>query len=355
MFAVLRFLVSIWALLGTSGETKSPQAEAEELASKEIVLQQRSDVIVTAYSGNADCKVGMIYLQSPAAKTVPPYKLPEAKSHLIGSTVIFDHLPRSRENTILGTYDPGQKLVFAFQFKDKICNSSFPSTSARVKIYKIADGHYEYHIDDAKDKPRDADFDDLYLEVIIRERPGTQVISDAITAVSPFNNPPHYRYPTCDGSIPKVQAGPNSGHHGNIAAYDLAMKKGENICASEKGRVLWIEDSFGPGCKCPHLRSSVNLIIIQTEEGVNQNYLHLQQGSVPDELYVGAIVQQGQLIGRVGNSGYVDPITGDGSHLHIEWVRNCYGVEKRPNHPVGTGTLKWSCPAFPATAPFRFN
>ncbi len=352
MFELLRFVVSMLTFASSLGN--ATENRQQQITDKDIVLQAESTLIVTAWKGSARCDEGMIYLQQPDAKAVPPYTLPTKEPFIVGSDVIFDHLPQTRETIVLGPYHDDTKIVFAFQFL-RDCNSSFPHTSARVLVTKYSDEHWAFDIEDNDNK--DSDHNDLYLELVIKPQPNT--IRDSINTTQAFNSPPNYKYPWCSFQSSPITTNPGEDHHIG-RAFDFGMKKGEQICASEKGMVLWIEDSFGSGGNNITLLSRVNVVVIQTEDGSNQNYLHLQQGSVREAgIKIGDIVEQGQAIGRVGNSGYVRPITGDGSHLHIEWVHNCYDLgkakEMRGKYRVGKATLAWSCPNFPSDALFNFN
>ena len=350
MVALLRFFVSMVTFASSLGH--GAENRQQQITDEDIVLQAESTLVITAWKGSARCDEGMIYLQQPAAKAVPPYVLPTRRPLIFGSYVIFDHLPEKRETIVLGPYHDDTKIVFAFQFLGD-CNDSFPHTSARVLVTKYSQEHWAFDVEDNKDN----DHNDLHLELIIKPQPNS--INDSITAVQAFNTPASYKYPWCGSQSAHVMTKPTEGHHIG-RAYDFGMKKGQEICASEKGIVLWVEDSLGPGGNNITLLSRVNVVIIQTEEGVNQNYLHLQQDSVGEAgIHVGDVVEQGQVIGKVGNSGYVRPITGDGSHLHIEWVHNCYDLEKaremRGKYRVGKPTLAWSCANFPSNTPFNFK
>jgi len=50
---------------------------------------------------------------------------------------------------------------------------------------------------------------------------------------------------------------------------------------------------------------------------VDTAYAHLEYGSIPDSVRVGAWVAIDSVIGRVGNTGYTYP-PGGGHHLHFE-------------------------------------
>ncbi len=55
-----------------------------------------------------------------------------------------------------------------------------------------------------------------------------------------------------------------------------------------------------------------NRVIIQHPNGESSIYAHLQFGSIPDEIVEGAMVSQGQVLGKVGNSG-----NSSEPHLHF--------------------------------------
>jgi murein DD-endopeptidase MepM/ murein hydrolase activator NlpD len=353
MFAILRWFISLVAIL--SSEPNETRAVDQDVKEKEIVLREDSTLVVTAWRGSAKCKEGDIYLQEPAAKAMNPYKLPGKKSDIIGSDVIFDHLPENRETVVLGPYTKDTKITFAFKFKGD-CNASFPHNTERVYVEELTLGHYQLNIEDQHDR----DFDDLHLQVIVKEIPREVSLSASATAEKAFNTPPNYSYPWSEGRSYPITKGPGTGDHVG-RAFDFGMRRGDEVRASEKGLVLWVEDTFGPGGCNISLLGRVNVVVIQTEEGVNQNYLHLQQNSVQESnVRVGDIVEQGQLIGKAGNSGYsCSKSGGDGAHLHIEWTKNCYDLdgerERRKKYPVGKPTLAWNCPNFHKDTPFNFN
>ena len=56
-----------------------------------------------------------------------------------------------------------------------------------------------------------------------------------------------------------------------------------------------------------------NYVIITHEDGVSTLYAHMKYGSIPDSIYEGATVEQGQPIGHTGSTG-----RSTGTHLHYE-------------------------------------
>ena len=94
---------------------------------------------------------------------------------------------------------------------------------------------------------------------------------------------------------------------------------GDLVVAAASGTVIDLVNSGcyndGPACyvKLDHGGDYVTV------------YYHLESGSIPSSVSVGTKVQQGQVIGTIGNTGY-----STGPHLHLE-VR----VSGRRNNPLG--------------------
>jgi murein DD-endopeptidase MepM/ murein hydrolase activator NlpD len=89
---------------------------------------------------------------------------------------------------------------------------------------------------------------------------------------------------------------------------DFPAKMGYRVRATQRGKVALIGDHFYNG----------NIIVLDHGYGLTTNYLHLSKIKVN----VGDIVERGQVIGLVGNTGrtsVTDPVEkakGAGSHLH---------------------------------------
>lgn len=68
---------------------------------------------------------------------------------------------------------------------------------------------------------------------------------------------------------------------------------------------------------------------VQNDEGVIEEwhtlYAHLQNNSIPENIYVGSVVNTGTVVGKVGNTGIS---TGD--HLHFELIINGENVDPMP-------------------------
>jgi murein DD-endopeptidase MepM/ murein hydrolase activator NlpD len=178
--------------------------------------------------------------------------------------------------------------------------------------------------------------------------PPAFVIVDEVEAERAFNFPPVYRLPWPQHEAYSFTRLPFEGWHTGANAYDVGMRLGEPIVASERGIVLWVEDSFGRGRCSTDARGEANVVVIQTSPDTNQVYLHLAQGSVQAAgIGVGQVVRRGQWIGGAGNSGF--SCGQPGVHAHIEWQQHCFGLDEaiarrsRPGSRSGEATLTWSC------------
>ena len=90
--------------------------------------------------------------------------------------------------------------------------------------------------------------------------------------------------------------------HKHRAALDFKMKKGTKICAARNGKVVGVKEDGNRGGSNVKYRSDGNYIIIEHEDSSRTGYWHLQYNSVFVKL--GDRVQQGQVIGLSGRTGY---------------------------------------------------
>ena len=113
-------------------------------------------------------------------------------------------------------------------------------------------------------------------------------------------------------------------HKGEFA-LDFKMRKGSKICAARGGVVVAVrEDSKKGGLKMKYL-SEGNHVVIKHDDGSYGNYWHLKpHGALVN---IGDTVQQGQVIGLAGKTGYAAF-----SHLHFEVTT----VFTTGNHQVPT-------------------
>ncbi len=90
--------------------------------------------------------------------------------------------------------------------------------------------------------------------------------------------------------------------HKNRVAVDFKMKPGTKILAARGGVVVRAEGTNNKGGWSRKFRKYANFIVLEHEDGSRAGYWHLQQGGVL--VNVGDTVQQGQVIGRSGKTGY---------------------------------------------------
>ena len=101
--------------------------------------------------------------------------------------------------------------------------------------------------------------------------------------------------------------------HKNRAALDFKMKQGTKICASRAGIVVRLKEDGNKGGSKTKYRPFGNFVIIQHDDSSRTGYWHLQFNGVL--VNMGDTVQQGQVIGLSGKTGYTYF-----PHLHfISW------------------------------------
>lgn len=107
--------------------------------------------------------------------------------------------------------------------------------------------------------------------------------------------------------------------HKGRAALDFKMKRGTKILAARDGVVLRIKEDGEKGGWNRKYRQDGNHIVIQHADNSRSGYWHLQKNGVL--VNVGDTVEQGQVIGLSGNTGYTAF-----PHLHfIVWRFNRAG------------------------------
>jgi murein DD-endopeptidase MepM/ murein hydrolase activator NlpD len=106
-----------------------------------------------------------------------------------------------------------------------------------------------------------------------------------------------------------------STHRGREAyAYDLATSIGTPVYAMMPGVVLSVRDGYPDTGGDFSKAAKFNYVMIEQADGYRAAYVHLQHGFRSKAgVKAGDRIQQGQLIGYSGNSGY-----SSGPHLHIE-------------------------------------
>jgi hypothetical protein len=102
-------------------------------------------------------------------------------------------------------------------------------------------------------------------------------------------------------------------------AYDFDLKAGDDVLAARGGEVVKVQDGNTECGLSNYCLDKANYVIIKHKDDTFAEYGHLQIG-VLDFVQEGVTVVQGQIIGKVGNTGYTScKITaGGGYHLHFQ-------------------------------------
>jgi murein DD-endopeptidase MepM/ murein hydrolase activator NlpD len=99
-----------------------------------------------------------------------------------------------------------------------------------------------------------------------------------------------------------VQGYFSRGTHKNRAALDFKMKRGTRVCAARSGVVIRVKEDGKKGGGNVKYRPYGNLILIQHNDQTRSGYWHLQYNGAL--INVGDTVEQGQVIGLSGKTGY---------------------------------------------------
>jgi murein DD-endopeptidase MepM/ murein hydrolase activator NlpD len=108
-----------------------------------------------------------------------------------------------------------------------------------------------------------------------------------------------------------IQGYQSSMSHKGEFALDFKMRKGTRICAARSGVVVGARGDSKKGGLKPKFLSEGNYIVIQHDDGSHGMYWHLRFGGAL--VKVGDTIEQGQVIGFSGNTGY-----SAFPHLHFE-------------------------------------
>ena len=130
-----------------------------------------------------------------------------------------------------------------------------------------------------------------------------------------------YRLPFNCGASFRCSSGNNTSNHNgkDHYAYDFAMPRGTQVRAMRGGRVIGVRQVSNPGSACYDGGGSAcanlaNTVEVRHSDGSVALYMHLNRSAVSE----GDRVDQGDVIGRSGNSGW-----STGPHLHVQVQRNC--------------------------------
>ena len=129
---------------------------------------------------------------------------------------------------------------------------------------------------------------------------------------------PTLQLPWACGTAERCTQDHNGGSHTGASswAWDFALQDGEEIWAASAGIVTHVEKgSTVSGCNSAYA-ADANFVTIDHGDGTSIIYAHMQTGSIP--LEVGDLVEVGDLIGKVGQTGY-----SCGAHLHMAVQEQC--------------------------------
>jgi MYXO-CTERM domain-containing protein len=129
---------------------------------------------------------------------------------------------------------------------------------------------------------------------------------------------PTLQLPWACGTEERCTQDHNGGSHTGASAWawDFALQDGEEIWAASAGTVTHVEKgSTVSGCNSAYA-ADANFVTIDHGDGTSIIYAHMQTGSIP--LDVGDVVEVGDLIGKVGQTGY-----SCGAHLHMAVQDQC--------------------------------
>lgn len=122
---------------------------------------------------------------------------------------------------------------------------------------------------------------------------------------------------TCGDSYPVTNGHHTSTHTGmDDWAWDFGLPQGTEVRAPADGVVRMIKmNSSQGGCNSAYANDA-NYVVLEFGDGTEALLMHLQHAS--SDLTVGQSVKQGDVVGRVGLTGWVC-----GAHLHFQIQQSC--------------------------------
>lgn len=115
-------------------------------------------------------------------------------------------------------------------------------------------------------------------------------------------------------------------------AVDFLVPDGTEVLAAEEGEVIEVVDSFSEWGPTEEFRGKLNYLTIRHHNDEHSQYCHLAPNSFRDTgLRVGDNVKKGQVMARVGKTGWIDR-----DHLHFIVFR----LGKLPKSPYGFYSLR---------------
>jgi hypothetical protein len=129
---------------------------------------------------------------------------------------------------------------------------------------------------------------------------------------------PPLQIPWACGQTEYCTQGHNGGSHTGTSswAWDFAQQDGEEIWAASAGTVSHLRMNMTDGGCSTTYSGSANYITVDHGDGTSIVYLHMQANSSP--LAEGETVEVGDLVARVGATGYAC-----GAHLHMQVQETC--------------------------------
>lgn len=164
---------------------------------------------------------------------------------------------------------------------------------------------------------------------------------------------PPLQIPWACGQTEYCTQGHNGGSHTGTSswAWDFAQQDGEEIWAASSGVVTHLRMSMTDGGCSTAYSGGANYITVDHGDGTSIVYLHMRANSSP--LSVGELVETGDLVARVGATGYAC-----GAHLHMQVQETCgsYYCQSVPASFADYGDASegvqydgTNCPACPAS------
>lgn len=160
----------------------------------------------------------------------------------------------------------------------------------------------------------------VFSSCAVSKHPQKQAIRNQTNGKARVDSSFVYMLPFQQGkSFRVVQGYFSSFSHKNRAALDFKMRRGTEIRAARTGIVVRAKSDGSKGGLNKKYRQDGNFVIIQHMDSSRAGYWHLQKEGVV--VGVGDTVQQGQLIGYSGKTGYAAI-----PHLHfLVWKNNGRG------------------------------
>ncbi|MBC8070356.1 MAG: peptidoglycan DD-metalloendopeptidase family protein, partial [Deltaproteobacteria bacterium] len=142
-------------------------------------------------------------------------------------------------------------------------------------------------------------------------------VAAALAPALAWAEPPLHLPWACDDLYHVTNGHQTSSHTGKDAwAWDFGLAVGTEVIAPADGVVRLIKmNSSQGGCDGAYANDA-NYVVVDFDDGTEALLMHLQQGS--SDLEVGDAVAQGDVVGKVGLTGWVC-----GAHLHFQIQQTC--------------------------------